>query len=331
MTERSGGRSFRLVWAGLIALFFLFCGVGWHLWQRFLRFERVVAAHVPADAALAVRVETEHRVLFDPTYKQLFPLIDRAFAGARTASLPSRRERLERRGGLALAAELREVLYARTAGGDWLVAIGGRFPKVGVGPALASVFADEGLVVSEYTPGAWQLPGAVFAQASDGAVLFASSRGTLASSLAPGDGAARLGLPGEGAGALAFRGDALGAAGAAGSPIGRALGPVRRGTLRLKINEPSLLFSGDLELADAASATASCAALDLARALGPLAATLAGGDARSCLDSALETGRWTAQGARVELAFSLPITEVNRDLGRLAQAAASATRAGAPL
>ncbi len=186
---------------GAVVAVAVFVGVGAFGWWRFLRYERVAARHVPAEAVLAVRLDLEKIVLFEPVRKHVFPLIDEGLPPGATPRL----RRVEERTGLIFGREVREIVYAR--GRDPSMQVGlacGRFGTVALVPVLAGILEEDGA--------GWRLEGdllhaplgrAVVGQAPDGCLLIASDEAMLRAAVSGGG----LALPAEGAASLAARGD----------------------------------------------------------------------------------------------------------------------------
>ncbi|HVR19377.1 MAG TPA: hypothetical protein VMS65_06770 [Polyangiaceae bacterium] len=212
--DRPGSRSFPLVmavFAGLLALGVL---VGIAIHRRYIAFERIVAQHVPDDAALAVRWDVEKVTLFEPTRRFLLPLLDETPTTDLDPGDRSRRRRLARQGGLELGRDLREALVVfGPQPGDWAVVAGGAFPKSGVADAVERVLRDEGRDVRRIGDERLETPdGIAFGRADDGVLVVASSAKRLDSALAVR--APNESIPRTGAGAF-FARDAGGLPGAA--------------------------------------------------------------------------------------------------------------------
>jgi hypothetical protein len=197
------GRSFKivaLVGLGLLALAAIVAIVAYY---KFLHYERVAARHVPPNAAWAVRVDVERVALFEPVRRHLLPLVDRvgsasapssgaALAGGFSTAL---RQQL----GLNLGMDLREIVVAGGPGlGDWLVVLGGIFPRrsdliVRAGELLLSQagvrtrLGPESLLLFE---GA----GSALAQAEDGTLILGSSPALVQQALPPSQRYGELGL-----------------------------------------------------------------------------------------------------------------------------------------
>src|SRR5262245_12328516 len=96
-------------------------------YRELIHYERRAIEHVPEGAELALRVDLEQVVLFDPVRRHLLPLLDRAPLGDAPVEPVSRLLRL-REAGVNLGMDLREVVFARIEpGAGWLLALGGIF------------------------------------------------------------------------------------------------------------------------------------------------------------------------------------------------------------
>lgn len=202
--RRRESRSFRSVAIGGAFLAALIVAVAASLYVRFIRYERVAARHVPPGSILAVRVEVEHALLYDPARRHVLPLL--GSPGGPRAEGDARVSRLEERTGLK-RSDLREILVARGAtSGDWVVVLGGIFPRSGlalIAEALRSEDAAwepsaDGRVVVHRTQ---QL---AVARAGDGAVLLGSSEPFVRAAIEPSGVDEALGLSRTGPGGFAI-------------------------------------------------------------------------------------------------------------------------------
>jgi len=143
--DRKGALSFGVVGGVFALLLVLGVGLGAYIHGRYVAFERVVARHVPADAALVLRWDVEKVTLFEPTRRHLLPLLEvgrRAQGGAAPAS---RSERLQQATGLSVGRDLREVLVVLGPATDsWAVVAGGSFPEGDVLTGAEPLVADLG-------------------------------------------------------------------------------------------------------------------------------------------------------------------------------------------
>jgi hypothetical protein len=211
-TEERRGISFRkLAWAGVI--FTALASVGaWVAYAQLVHYRRCAVEHLPPETQLVARLDVEQVVLFEPVRRHLIPLIDRLPLGSATANTEAepRLTRLRRDAGLNLGLDLREVLVATTPGGRWVLVLGGLF-RHGLVPAIERELQGEAASgwrrvgdALEFTPS-----GAAFAQATDGALLLASSRALLDASLPSSARFRELGLEREGAGSALIAGPVL--------------------------------------------------------------------------------------------------------------------------
>jgi hypothetical protein len=203
------GRSFRGVALGLGALTLLAVAIAGLLYFRLLRYERVAGLHLPADTTAAARVDVEKVVLFEPVRKHLLSLVDELGPSAVGGSLPPRLERIRRHTKVELVVDLREIAVARgPSWDDWVVVLGGLFPKKGVIAGLSEVLRAEGILWT-LSPDATVLSaptGAALGQASDGCLVLASSADRLKAALPAQATHLRLGLSLEAPGSFAENG-----------------------------------------------------------------------------------------------------------------------------
>lgn len=177
-SDRKGALSFRLVIAVFFGLMLAGLLLGLVIHRRYVGFERVVAHHVPPDAALVLRWDVEKVVLFEPTRRFLLPLLDAHPAGGPVPSAQGgslRRERVAERTQLQLGSDLREALVSfGPAPGEWALVLGGSFPN---GDFLAKALpALEPDGFRSVAPGRLQAPGgASLARATDGSLVLAPS------------------------------------------------------------------------------------------------------------------------------------------------------------
>ncbi|MFZ5891425.1 MAG: hypothetical protein ACOY0T_10270 [Myxococcota bacterium] len=181
-SEPRRGRSFRIVALIFMAVLVLGLVAGFIVYRKYVAYEPKVAAHVPAMARAALRVDLTHVMFYEPFRRSLFPVADRFAQGVR-----SRRERLDAL-GVRVNSDIREVLALQGPGAnDWALVLGGRLPRGLVARSLAAVLREEGRQVKEAS-GTYSLPetGLAFAEAADGAFVLASSEAALAPALVVG-------------------------------------------------------------------------------------------------------------------------------------------------
>lgn len=176
-SDRKGALSFRLVIAVFFGLMLAGLLLALAIHRRYVGFERVVAHHVPPDAALVLRWDVEKVVLFEPTRRFLLPLLDAHPVGGPTPSVQgaTRRDRVAERTELQLGSDLREALLSFGPGaGEWAVVLGGSFPEGDwLAKALPALEPDGFRAVA---PGRLQTPGgASIARAADGVLVLAPS------------------------------------------------------------------------------------------------------------------------------------------------------------
>jgi hypothetical protein len=226
-------------WSAAVAVLLL--SVGFIAYRKFLHYERHAIEHVPAGSELALRLDLEQVVLFEPLRRHLLPLIDQApLTGAPPErGAPSRLLRLREQAGLNLAFDLRELVFAREPAGGWVLALGGMFGTSAVLDGIEGVLNGEPGMQSSRAAGVLTLSGSglALAQADDGVLLIASDAAVLARSLPASRAYEALGVGGDGAGALGALGSWLEphARGAAGGP------PLTRCSARLELDDPLIV------------------------------------------------------------------------------------------
>jgi hypothetical protein len=196
-------RPFKVVALVGLALFAVAAVVAVVAYYKFLHYERVAARHIPPSAAWAARLDVERVALFEPVRRHLLPLVDRAGSAATPSSATSASSTLStalrQQLGLNLGMDLREIVVAGGPGlGDWLVILGGIFPRrsdliVRAGDLLLSQaglrtrLSSDSLLLFE---GA----GSALGQAEDGSLILGSSPTLVQQALAPSQRSAELGL-----------------------------------------------------------------------------------------------------------------------------------------
>jgi hypothetical protein len=181
------------------------------VYVRMIRYERGAALHLPPDTELAVRVDVENVTLFEPVRKHLLPLVNELLPAPKAAGSP-RLQRIKEKAGLDLALDLREIVVGRGPGvGDWIVLLGGKFPKSGAVAGLASVLGDEGQPWQRSSDGvALSAPsGVTFAQCEDGTLVLAADEARVRAALPRGITSERLGLSLNGPAAVSAKGRSL--------------------------------------------------------------------------------------------------------------------------
>ncbi|HEX2880772.1 MAG TPA: hypothetical protein VHO25_14670 [Polyangiaceae bacterium] len=170
-------------------------------YYRLVYFERVAALHVPAAAHFAARIDVEQVVLFEPIRKNLLPALDEAsVVNGNPLS-----QRIAAETGINLAMDLREIVVALGPDEQWVVVLGGLFPKQGLEGVVRAITQDERLASSSISQGVLRLePWAlVAAQAADGSFVISNQQQALLAALSPNETFRSLGLSREGAGSVA--------------------------------------------------------------------------------------------------------------------------------
>jgi hypothetical protein len=200
---RGGAVRWTLVWAVFAVTLLAAMGGGAYVYFVLLRYERVVAHHVPPMAVGAARLDVEQAIVYEPVRRHLLPVIDEGLASSPEHA--DGLERLQAATRINLGRDLREVLFASgPEGDDWVVVFGGMFPRDGVISGLAELLRKRG--------GGWDVhpdraigPGGIgIGQATDGSIALASSVVWLEAALPSRDPHVELGLPREGPGAAAL-------------------------------------------------------------------------------------------------------------------------------
>jgi hypothetical protein len=197
--SRGGAVPFRVVGFGLGVLAAIALVIGLGAYFELLRYRRVAAHHVPADTAIAVRIDVEQVVLYEPVRKYLIPLID-----AIEPHGTGRVDRLRRQGGINLGLELREVVVAvGPTAHDWVVVVGGLFDDR-VLDRVEAVLRKEGTSVTEEAGVSMFGREIVAARADDGALVFGPSLECVRRALPEQPTYGRLGLVDSGPGSFAI-------------------------------------------------------------------------------------------------------------------------------
>ena len=206
------GFTFRFIAIGLIVSLLMAAAAAAFIYWRYIRYERVAARHIPPDSVAAVRVDVEQVVLYEPVRRHLLPLVDDLGDAAKQPAVAPRLKRIQQYSGIELGVDLREIVLARAERtSDWVVVLGGKFPKKDVLSGLAKMFAEEGQP--------WQLSadgralvsaaGMALGQASDGSLILASTLARLESARPAQATDQRLGLPLDAAAGFALQGRLL--------------------------------------------------------------------------------------------------------------------------
>jgi hypothetical protein len=258
--------SHRVVFTALAISFLAAFGVGLFMYFGYIRYERIAARHLPRDTELAVRMDLEKVVMFEPFHAHVLPLFNDVSPGADPHMRP-RLTRLEHWARLELAVDIREVVFAKgPAERDYAVVIGGRFARSGILDGVQKALAEEGHHATLRREGRLLcLPAGCLGQADDGALVLATSEARAFDALEPNQRYAELGLSLDGPGGVAVTAAGLERAsavnGAGDRRAGRLFGEVMLGErfeLTGKVERPAAEVEATLKAAKAGlSATAS--------------------------------------------------------------------------
>jgi len=201
-------RSFEAVAAGSVALGLTVLAVMFALYLRYVRYERVALRHLPPGTVLAVRLDVEQAIFYEPIRRHVLPL----FGGPSSppAQADARLSRIELRSRFK-RSDLREIVVGRgDSRADWVIVLAGLFPRDLGSETLAAALSDEpGWTRTDEGRVAEHGSGLTVGRAQDGAIVIASSRSLFASALRPSDTAERLGLSSSGAGGFALSSRAI--------------------------------------------------------------------------------------------------------------------------
>jgi hypothetical protein len=201
-------RSFKSVATGAVALGVVVLSVMFALYLRYVHYKRVASFHLPAGTALAVRVDVEQAIFYEPIRRHILPLF--GGPGSSPSEADARLSRMEVRSRLK-RGDLREIVVGRgVAPGDWVVVLGGIFPPTDSDRLVTALSDEPGWAsVDEGRRAEHRTTGVTVSRATDGAVVIASSSGVLAASLPPSAAYEKVGLPPSGAGGFALSHAAL--------------------------------------------------------------------------------------------------------------------------
>jgi hypothetical protein len=195
-------------------------GIGYF---RLVHYSRSAAQHLPADTVLAFHLDLEQAIVFAPFREHVFGALERV---QQRPGSGQRLRRLQQHTGVNLGLDLREILLARGAGeDDWMLVVGGLFPRAGVVQGLLALLQEEGVsdcqLRAQLRLACAGLPLWV-QQASDGVLIATVNEALLERVLAAGDNNRRRGFIGDAAGSFYIAGGLL-----EGLPaVKRALGSV---------------------------------------------------------------------------------------------------------
>lgn len=157
--------------------------VAYVAYRELIHYDRRAVEHVPAGAELALRVDLEQLVLFEPVRKHLLPLVDHAPLAppdSEPGGVP-RLLRLREEAGLNLVLDLRELVFARVPDGRWVLALGGLFGSRPLLSGVEEVLRHEPALRlrREATSLILEPSGLALGQAEDGVLLIASDAALL--------------------------------------------------------------------------------------------------------------------------------------------------------
>jgi hypothetical protein len=169
------------VYAGLVVSLLLAAGAAAFIYARYVRFDPVAERHLPDDVSFALRLNVEQAVVYEPFRQHILPLLEWGRQVPET-----RLSRFEKETTIELGVDLRELLLAETEQGQWLVLLGGHFPREGVAAGTARMLKEEGLEGQVLpSPERLVLPSGVsFGATGDGVLVLASSEELLLDALA---------------------------------------------------------------------------------------------------------------------------------------------------
>ncbi len=146
-------------------------GVALFIYSRFVAYEPLAARHMPEKVLMAVRVDVQQAVVFEPFRLHLLGLLER---GRGQAQREPRVKNLERKTTLELAVDAREMVYAVLPEGEWLLVAGGMFRQDGVIDGVVRLFGEEGVLLQERNGLAVHASGISFGVAEGGILLLGS-------------------------------------------------------------------------------------------------------------------------------------------------------------
>lgn len=207
---RGEARSFGSVALGGLALAAVIVAVAAALYIRFIRYERLAVRHVPPGSVLAIRLDVQQAILYDPVRRHLLPLL--GGPGRLPAQGDSRLAHVETITGIR-RGDLREIVLSRGAARtDWVIVLAGLFPRDVGANLLGAALSGSGEAWSLSSDGRAVVgPGGVaVGRAEDGAVLVASSEAEFRAARPQTSTFVELGLEARGPGSFAFGADVLG-------------------------------------------------------------------------------------------------------------------------
>lgn len=178
----SGGRdglSHRVVFAVLGVSLVLAFALAVYVYQRYVRYEPRVVEHMPADYSVALHLDVEQAVVYQPFRQHLLGLLEANRPtdpqGGRK-NLP-RLEVLKVETTIELGVDLRELGIAVDRTGAWLVLLGGHFRQDGVAAGVARMLREEGVRAELRTAPERVVhdSGVAFAATGDGVLVLAQT------------------------------------------------------------------------------------------------------------------------------------------------------------
>ncbi len=175
------------------------------------RYQSTALHHVPAGTTMAARFDGRELYLYEPFRKNVLSVFEDA------EGTKSRAARLEKKTGINLLTDVRELVLATVDGKSWVALVGGRFhtPRLHRSDfveGLASFLAEEGVDGFALEGSVLKGPGGVrIAQAEDSTLVVASDDAMLGATLEPSKHYLELGLASSGALSLVVDGPALAA------------------------------------------------------------------------------------------------------------------------
>lgn len=181
MDERTSFSSrvvLRAFWLSIALAF----GVALLVYVKYVRWAPVAATHVPASMPIAVRLQVEQAVVYEPFRKHLLPLLEAGKSGPET-----RLKHVERKTTLELGVDVREVVFGVGARDEWVLALGGLFRRDGVVAGVGRLLTEEkrSFQLASDPDRVRFVSGVALGVADDGTLLAAGSDALLLSALEP--------------------------------------------------------------------------------------------------------------------------------------------------
>jgi hypothetical protein len=286
------------------------------IYQRVLAYDHSAVRHLPPDTLEVARIDVERVLVYEPMRQHWVPLVDSLGLPLSAPSEP-RLARLHRATRIELGLDLREIVFGRGARpGEWVLVLGGKFPKENVVAGIARVLDDEGprwQVSPDGKVAVSQSNGLAIGQADDGAIVIAPTEDRVRSALEPSRTYEQLGVPLSSGAALAAKGEPLAERVTSVVRIAPQLataGRVERVTGELSLGTPS---RGRLVLRFAPGTDTVRAESQVRAALVELDRAVAGRRSLSPFATPLKTAQVSSTVAGiVEIAFDWPEGELDR-------------------